>query len=157
MRHPCKTYNYSAVILATAVVHVKDRFNSYQPCRVLIDSGAQSNFISISCLQRLGLATRKCNYNIFGLAGESVKTYGMTSCTVKPRHSDNPIFNIDAVVLNKITCDLPTFQIPQHIVSEYRDLLLADPNFDKRSSIDIILASDIFPFIYDGKKNCIKC
>lgn len=146
------TYNYSAVILATAVVHVKDRFNSYQPCRVLIDSGAQSNFISISCLQRLGLATRKCNYNIFGLAGESVKTYGMTSCTVKPRHSDNPIFNIDAVVLNKITCDLPTLHIPQHIVSEYRDLLLADPNFDKRSPIDIILASDIFPFIYDGKK-----
>lgn len=146
------TYNYSAVILATAVVYVKDRFNYYQPCRVLIDSGAQSNFISITCLQRLGLATRKCNYNIFGLAGECVKTYGMTSCTIKPRHSDNPIFNIDAVVLNKITCDLPTVQIPQHIVAKYRDLLLADPNFHKTSPIDIILASDVFPFIYDGKK-----
>lgn len=132
------TYNYSAVILATAVVYVKDSFNSYQCCRVLIDSGAQSNFISISCLQRLGLATRKCNFNIFGLAGECVKTYGMTSCTVKPRHSDNPKFNIDAVVLNKITCDLPTVQIPQNIVSKYRDLLLADPNFDKRSPIDIL-------------------
>lgn len=146
------TYSHSAVILATAVVHVKDRFNSYQPCRVLIDSGAQSNFISITCLQRLGLSTRKCNYSIFGLAGESVKNYGMTSCVIKPRHNDNPIFNIDAVVLNKITCDLPTTTIPIEIVSEYRDLYLADPNFDKKSPIDIILASDVFPFIYDGKK-----
>lgn len=152
-RHAASVHTQaSTVILGTAVVHVLDQTNSYQPCRVLIDSGAQTNFISIDCLQRLGLSTRKCCFDIFGLAGEGVKNNGMTSFTMKPRHSNEPYFNIDAVVLTKLTGDLPTVQLPQSVIDEYRNLILADPQFYNRSKIDIILAGDVFPYIYDGKK-----
>lgn len=154
--HASSMHSYSSVLLGTAVVHVKDGFGCYQPCRVLIDSGAQSNFISSSCLQRLGLPQRKCSFNIFGLAGESVKNHGMTSCVLKPRHNKDLIFNIDAVVLPKLTSDLPNVQVPQSVIKEFSNLFLADPSFYKKSSIDIILAGDIFPHIYDGKKVIIN-
>ncbi|XP_073942509.1 uncharacterized protein [Choristoneura fumiferana] len=140
------------VVLGTAVVHVTDAIGSQQPCRILIDSGAQSNFISVDCLQRLGLSTRKCPYNIYGLAGENVKTFGMTSCIVSPRHNESPKFFIDAIILPKITSDLPTAHIPVNIVENYDNLFLADPTFYQRSPIDIILSGDIFPHIYTGNK-----
>lgn len=151
--HLASTHNY-AVILGTAVVHILDSFNNYQTCRVLIDSGAQSNFMTLDCFQRLGLSAQKCPYNIYGLGGENVKTNGMVSCTIKPRHSASPCFDLNAVILSRLTSDLPTVQIPNNVIHHFKDLELADPWFYKKAPIDIILAADIFPHIYDGKK-CI--
>lgn len=145
------TKNYM-VLLGTAIVNVIDSFGNPQACRVLIDSGAQSNFITLNCLERLGLSRQKCPFNIFGLAGSSVKNFGMTSCTIKPRHCDNPTFKIDAIILQRITSDLPTVEISKDVSMHYKNLLLADPYFYKKSSVDIILAGDIFPDIYDGNK-----
>lgn len=145
------TTNYS-VILGTAVVNCLDVFDKYQPCRILIDSGAQSSFISMNCYERLGLSANKCPYNIFGLGGEFVKNHGMVSCAIKPRHSATPTFNFDAVILPKITSDLPTVPIPDNVVNEYKSLQLADPRFYEKAPIDIILSGDLFPYIYDGKK-----
>lgn len=140
------------VILGTAIVNVIDSFGNPQACRVLIDSGAQSNFITVNCLERLGLSRQKCPFNIFGLAGNSVKNFGMTSCTIKPRHCDNPTFKIDAIILQKMTSDLPTMEISEEVSKHYKNLLLADPYFYKKSPVDIILAGDVFPDIYDGNK-----
>lgn len=140
------------VLLGTAMVNVLDSFGNLQACRVLIDSGAQSNFITLNCLERLGLSRQKCPFNIFGLAGNSVKTFGMTSCTIKPRHSNNPTFKIDAIVLQRMTSDLPTVEISKDVSIHYKNLLLADPYFYKKSPVDIILAGDIFPEIFDGNK-----
>lgn len=154
--HVTSSHANYAVVLGTAIVHVLDSFNNYQACRVLIDSGAQSSFISIDCFQRLGLTANKCPYNIFGLGGEYVKNYGMVSCAVQPRHCSTPSFNIDAVILPKITSDLPTVPIPDKVINEYEHLQLADPSFYKKSPIDIILSGDMFPYIYDGKKFIIN-
>jgi len=43
------------VLLATAIVEVKNKYNKYVPCRVLLDSASQLNFISEKCVQRLRL------------------------------------------------------------------------------------------------------
>lgn len=147
--------NYN-VILGTAVVYILDAFGKNHPCRVLIDSGAQSNFISRRCLQRLGLSTRKCSVNIFGLAGEHVRNYGVVSCEIKSRQDLNITFNIDAVVLHKLTSDLPNINVPKSVVNKYKNLVLADPEFHKCSPIDIILAGDIFPYIYHGERLIIN-
>jgi len=43
------------VLLATAIVEVRNKYNQYVPCRVLLDSASQLNFISEKCVQRLRL------------------------------------------------------------------------------------------------------
>lgn len=47
-------------------------------------------------------------------------------------------------------------QIPNNVINDFKGLQLADPWFYKKSPIDIILAADIFPYIYDGKKLTIN-
>jgi hypothetical protein len=37
------------ILLATAVVEVKDKTGQYVPCRALLDSGSQSHFITEVC------------------------------------------------------------------------------------------------------------
>lgn len=150
--HSSNAHKNYCVLLGTAVVHVIDAYGNEQLCRVLIDSGAQSNFITVNCFERLGLSRRKCNFNIYGLSGNNVKSLGMTSCTIKARHCDSPIFNIDAIILQKITSDLPTVEVPESIKNKFKHLILADPYFHKKSPVDMILAGDIFPDIFDGNK-----
>ncbi|KAL7724581.1 hypothetical protein ACLKA6_010158 [Drosophila palustris] len=47
--------NADQVVLATAIVYIKDRFGQLQPARVLLDSGSQINLMSESMAQRLRL------------------------------------------------------------------------------------------------------
>lgn len=150
--HSSHLHKSYMVLLGTAIVNVIDSFGHSHACRVLIDSGAQSNFITLNCLERLGLSRQKCPFNIMGLGGNSVKNYGLTSFTITPRHCDTPTLKIDAIILQKITSDLPTVEISEEISLQYKNLCLADPYFHKKSPVDIILAGDVFPYIYDGNK-----
>ena len=43
------------VLLATAMVEVRNKYNQYVPCHVLLGSASQLNFISEKCVQRLRL------------------------------------------------------------------------------------------------------
>jgi len=43
------------ILLATAIVEVRNRFGQYVPCRVLLDSASQSHFITERCVQLLKL------------------------------------------------------------------------------------------------------
>lgn len=154
--HDTNVNKNHTVLLGTAIVNVSDSLGHSHACRVLIDSGAQSNFITLNCLERLGLSRQRCPFNIVGLGGNAVKNFGMTSCTISPRYCDKPTLKIDAIILQKITADLPTVEISEEISQKYKNLSLADPYFHKRSPVDIILAGDVFPHIYDGNKITIS-
>jgi len=55
------------VLLATAIVEVKNKYNQYVPCRVLLDSASQLNFISEKCVQRLRLSRTQTPVSIQGI------------------------------------------------------------------------------------------
>jgi len=44
------------ILLATAIVDVKNKSGQYVPCRALLDSGSESSFITERCVQRLRLS-----------------------------------------------------------------------------------------------------
>ncbi|XP_060804700.1 uncharacterized protein LOC132901735 [Amyelois transitella] len=142
----------STVILGTAVVHVSDVLGKYQPVRVVIDSGSQTSFMTNDCAQRLGLSRQKCNTQLLGLGGTSVRDQGVVLCQIKPTISNNPIFNIKTVVIPKISGDMPSVDLSEGLKFEYKHLVLADPTFYYPSRIDMLLGSDVFPLIYDGGK-----
>ena len=140
----------STVLLGTAVVHVADRYGCYQSVRLLIDSGAQNGFITKQCAQRLGLKPRKCNRELRGLGGSLINNHGLVSCTLKPVHKLTPVFKMDAVIVTRITGHMPTVTLPTTLVRNYNHLNLADPNFYVPNEIDMLLAGDVFPEIYNG-------
>lgn len=141
----------STVVLGTAVVHVADSFGNYHPVRAVIDSGAMSSYMTSDCAQRLGLPRRKCNFEPIGLGGVPVQNFGVVTSNIKPRNSSGPILKSETVIVPHITGNLPTLTLSNKVVNEFKDLELADPNYFSAAPIDLLLASDLFPYIYDGR------
>lgn len=108
-----------SVILGTARLHIKDACSNNLDCRAIIDSGAQSSFITMDCAQRLGLPRKHCPFAIYGLGGESVKNYGMVTCNVKSRYTDEPYFVVNMVVVSKVSSDMPNVSFPDSVIGEY--------------------------------------
>ncbi|KAJ2949680.1 hypothetical protein O0L34_g15607 [Tuta absoluta] len=142
----------TTVMLGTAVVEVADAYGQFHQVRAAIDSGAMSGYITADCAQRLGLSRRKCEFESVGLGGQSVKNYGEVSSTIKPRNLSGPVLKADVVVVSQITVDLPTLAISPKVVSEFKDLELADPKYFVAAPVELLLAGDLFPYIYEGIK-----
>ncbi|XP_060807389.1 uncharacterized protein LOC132903349 [Amyelois transitella] len=147
----CVDENKYGVVLGTTLTHITDIDGQYQNCRAVLDSGAQSSFITTECAQRLGLPRKKCPFTINGLGGNIVKNQGMISCTIKPKHSDGPTFNVNLIVVSKVSSDMPNVNFPKHVINEYNSFQLADTFFYKKSRIDILLGNDIVPDLITGK------
>lgn len=78
------------VILSTALVSVKDFRGEYHPCRVLLDSGSQSNFLSEQFAKQLQL---KCDFvavPIVGISGDKQTVTRRTSASIKSLQRDGP-------------------------------------------------------------------
>jgi hypothetical protein len=55
------------ILLATAIVEVRNKFVQYGPCRALLDSTSQSHFITARCVQRLRLSRTQTRASIQGI------------------------------------------------------------------------------------------
>ena len=140
-------------ILGSAIVRIKDRYDSEQYARALIDSCSMDSFITTSCARRLGLPIRKCRMSVTGLGQNSVQDIrGVTNCTIMPRYNETPRFDIPLVVLPKITSSMPSTPCPPSIREHFKHLELADDNFDKPGPIDLLLGVECFDQIYDGQR-----
>ncbi|CAK1578182.1 unnamed protein product [Parnassius mnemosyne] len=142
--------------MGTARVLVIDSSGQLQYCRAVIDSGAQSSFITTECAQRLGLPRKKCSFNIYGLGGEAVKNHGMITCTLRSLHTDLPSFTLNMVVVTKVSADMPNVRFHSDVINKYKNFNLADPLFYKRSRIDILLGNDIVSELIKDKPYIIS-
>lgn len=140
----------SNVLLATAQVEILDAWGNYKTVRVLLDSGSQTNIITKKCVASLGLTLSKSFLCIKGIGERSSPSTSTATCTIRPREGIHPIFTFDAVVIPKICSDLPNFTTK---FSFHDSLNLADPNFNKPGSVDILLGAEIFPsLLLDGRQ-----
>ena len=62
-----KTELEPRVLLATAVINILDRDGRLTPCRVLLDSCSQANFITTGFAKKLQLPTKQVNLPIAGM------------------------------------------------------------------------------------------
>nr|CAI5865665.1 unnamed protein product [Callosobruchus analis] len=100
------------VLLSTAIINILNSQNKYETIRILIDSGSQSNYISLNCAKRLGLPRFDTSLSIEGLNNmHEVTTYGGVSCTIKPLRGQTPLITLDAFILPKICPKTPTAPI----------------------------------------------
>ena len=111
--------------------------------RAMLDSGSQSNIISEAAVQRLRLRKQKNADRLFGLGGQEVSNNkGHVNFTINPKDSE-PV-NIYATVLTRVTNTLPSRFINIGSWRKIKEINLADPHFNKPSTIDLIIGSGHF-------------
>lgn len=123
---------------------VYDKDKNGIPCRILLDSASQSNFVTSSTLKRL---TSKIDLPVIGI--NQIKTK-ISLCAEISLASRNTGFKtrLNFLVLLTITelspqnyFDASTLNIPQ-------ELPLADPSFNIPSEIDILLGCQYYKKLY---------
>nr|XP_029709979.1 uncharacterized protein LOC115255917 [Aedes albopictus] len=129
-------------ILATAMVCIYDSAGNRLPCRVLLDSGSQPNFITQSFARKLRLEGSNTAVTVHGVSGAETQVGRRVMATIESCVNGRQ-FEIPLLVMKRITNVLPSepFQCDD-IVHGYQDL--ADPTFNKPGDIDILLGSKLF-------------
>ena len=97
--------------------------------------------------QSLCLPRSSQNTLISGIACLSSKTssHSTTQFCVRSIHDTTKLFHINAVIVPKVTCDLPLHSLSSRVTWDHiSDLKLADPEFGVTGRIDLLLGIDTF-------------
>jgi len=133
----------SQIILSTAVVDVADVSGCYHPCRVVLDAGSQSNFISEHFCNKLTLHKSPVNIPIKGIGETLSHVRYSTKATIKSRTSAFTL-QLDCLVIAKVTGVLPSRVIDRKALDIPNNLKLADLQFDQPAQIDMLIGAEHF-------------
>lgn len=130
-------------LLSTALVQVLDKHGSYHPCRVLLDSGSQSNFITEQFANRLHLDRHSTTLIISGVTGMTNNVNSLVNITFKS-FVNNFQHKLVCLIVPKITGQIPSLPVSRSSLLIPRNIHLADPDFDQPASVDLLIGADIF-------------
>jgi hypothetical protein len=131
------------ILLATAIVEVKNKAGQYIPCRALLDSASQSHFITERCVQLLKLSRTQTHASIQGISNVNTAAHHNVSIHLRSRHSDWHT-SLDCAILNNITSTTPSTKLDTTSCKLPKDIKLADEQFHQPGSIDLLIGADIF-------------
>ncbi|XP_050312232.1 uncharacterized protein LOC126747553 [Anthonomus grandis grandis] len=152
----CSNKSTNDVLLSTALIKVQDNKGNMDKVKAVLDSGSQSCFISEELCQKLGLITTEANINISGITNSVTPIRLKCHLSIFSCTSDFSS-NISCYVLKRITDNLPIFdfnvtkwQIPSNVI-------LADPDFNVSSKIDLLIGAELFwDLLTNGRFNLGK-
>jgi len=75
----------TTTMLATAVIYIRNKTGILQPCRAILDSGAQLNFITLPCAKRLQLDSANETVPISGIGSTSMISKHLMPTTILSR------------------------------------------------------------------------
>ncbi|XP_041451803.1 uncharacterized protein LOC121405249 [Drosophila obscura] len=132
------------VLLATAVVLLRDRAGSLVPCRALLESGSQMHLITSSLAQQLRLKRTMSSAAVSGLGDSSFVSEGYTVGLNLQSQASDYSTSFVALVAPTITEQQPSFSVD---VSGWKippNLPLADPQFFRPQRIDLLIGASLF-------------
>jgi hypothetical protein len=112
-------------------------------CRALLDSASQDHFVTDCLVQQLHLRKFKAKITVQGINEVTKTIHYSPSLEIKSR-INNWETKIDCAVLPKITRIIPATFVDSSDWGIPEGLTLADENFNKSNSIDILLGADVF-------------
>lgn len=130
------------IILATAMVLIRDAHGSYRLGRALLDSCSQVNFITDELSQKLLLPRNRHNIEIHSIGKSSTNIKYTTSTNIKSQTTEFELpltFCITSHIAYQPEPEIDTssWKIPSNI-------LLADNQFYKSKKIDLLLGTESF-------------
>ncbi|KAF0683820.1 Integrase catalytic domain-containing protein, partial [Aphis craccivora] len=149
----CAAQRVNHVFLATAIVSVLDRYGEKRPCRVVLDSGSQINFVSRKMARLLNLAREKVELPVTGIGANRTHSTACITIDVLSRIKE---FQVALVchVLPTIVDDLSPhadgksdWNIPKELNSQ-----LADPLFHSSGPIDMLIGGGVFFDILETRR-----
>ena len=124
--------------------------------RALLDNASTASFVSERLVQSLSLPRTNQSIRISGIGGLSHKVpiQSVSRFQIKSVRSSTRVFEVNAVVIPRVSCDLPTSPIPLDPKwNHLHDLTLADPSFGQPGRIDLLLGVDVFvDILRDGRR-----
>ena len=147
LAHPDSKSRQQCVLLMTCQLLVITANGQRTRARALLDSASSTSFITERLAQHLRLPRQRGHVQVAGIGGIhcpsscSIVSFGVASSN-QPKQ---PIWGVEAVVLPKITAELPT--LPVALSPKWKHLSgirLADPEFGVPGPIDILLGVDVF-------------
>ncbi|XP_037930427.1 uncharacterized protein LOC119665206 [Teleopsis dalmanni] len=130
------------IILATALVLVKDSSGSYQVGRTLVDSCSQVNFITEEFSKKLSLSKHKHRQHVSSIGSSLTNMKYQTLTSIKSRHS-NLELALNFGITNHIAyqpsseIDISSWKVPLNTP-------LADEQFFKSNRVDLLLGAESF-------------
>ncbi|XP_040151330.1 uncharacterized protein LOC120893471 [Anopheles arabiensis] len=134
----------STVLLSTVVLNITDRAGVSHPARALLDSGAQSNFITGRMAQFLELPRKLINLPLSGIGGSTRSNVRHSIETTIHSRCSSHAASLELLVLPKLSADLPTQRIDISHWKIPETCILADPSLNRPGTIDIILGATHF-------------
>ncbi|XP_058810258.1 uncharacterized protein LOC131675343 [Phymastichus coffea] len=133
----------SEILLGTAKVNILDKDKKPYPCRILLDGGSQSNFISEKLTSKLKLDQEKIDLPFGGLGQIVTRANYRVKTKIQSRINAFE-HELDLVALPTITTFLPSRFVDKSSLKIPSGITLADPEFNKSAEIDILLGSTLF-------------
>lgn len=81
----CSIRETSQVLLATAIIHIRDCYGKTHECRALLDNGSQSNFMTKELSEQLNLKQETINTKIIGISNIPVNTVHRVRAMIQSR------------------------------------------------------------------------
>ena len=137
----------SSSLLMTCRVLVFAADGSSVEARALLDNGSTSSFVSQRLVQILRLTCSHQDVCVSGIAGSlaSSPVRSVTNFQVSSIHSNGRRLNLTAVVLPKVTCNLPVIPVSfDPAWTHLSGLPLADPTFGEPRHVDLLLGVEVF-------------
>ena len=134
--------NNNYCLLATAIVNTMDSDGEMHTCRVVLDGGSQTHFMTEKFCNFLRLSRRSIYTSIHGIGDISTSANIECSTTIFSRSSDYAI-QVPFTVMKRISNKMPDlnfetskWKVPSH-------LELADPFFNVSNEVDILIGAGL--------------
>ena len=133
-------------LLMTCKLLIEAPNGSLVEARGILDSASSASFVSERIVQSLGINQSSCNATISGIAGLTHKssTQFVATFNISPIHSPNQRINVSAIVVPRVTRDLPVSPISFNSKWSHLSDIQADPTFGLPGRVDILLGVDVF-------------
>lgn len=138
-----KVQDSKTVLLLTALVNAYDKYGQPHPCRVLLDSGSQVNFVTERMANLLGMPKTKADVPITGI--NALRSVARDKIFVKFRSRFNEFQAcIECLVTPKVTQSIPSTKFDVSSWNLPQDVQLADPKFHTPDRIDLLIGGELF-------------
>ena len=137
----------SSSLLMTCRILVFGPDGSSVEARALLDNGSTSSFISEHLAQTLRLPRSRHKVRVSGIAESTTgcPNRAVAEFRVSSVYPGGKKIDLTAIVLPKVTCNLPVLPVPfDQTWTHLSGLQLADPEFGKPQHVDILLGVEVF-------------